>query len=90
MYQQDKKRSLFLAADQWNDAFLTPLTIFMQSMFLNASITCRLNIYSAHKVPGHALHEQGSQRLKKRRSTGQQPGTKSASCPGHALHERFP
>ena len=31
--------------------------------------------------PRHALHEKGSQRQKKRRSTGQQPGTKSASRP---------
>ena len=31
-------------------------------------------------IPGHALHEKGLQRqIRRRRSTGQQPGTKSAS-----------
>ena len=32
-------------------------------------------------IPGHALHEKGLQRQKKRRSTVRQPGTKRASCP---------
>ena len=32
-------------------------------------------------VPGHALHEKGLQRQKRRRSTGQQPRTKSAPRP---------
>ena len=31
--------------------------------------------------PGHALHEKGLQRQKRRRSTGQQPGTTSARGP---------
>ena len=34
------------------------------------------------RIPGHALHEKGSQKTKKLRSTVQQPGTKTASRPG--------
>ena len=30
--QRDKKRSLFLGADQWNVAFLSPFTLHMQGM----------------------------------------------------------
>ena len=32
VYLRDKKRSLFLAADQWTDAFLSLETFFMQCM----------------------------------------------------------
>ena len=32
VYPQDEKRSLFLAADQWTDTFLSLLTLFMQGM----------------------------------------------------------
>ena len=33
------------------------------------------------RIPGHALHEKGLQIQKRRRPTGRQPGTKSASRP---------
>ena len=32
VYQRDEKRSLFLAADQWTEAFLSLSTLFMQGM----------------------------------------------------------
>ena len=32
VYQWDEKRAFFLAADQWTDAFLSQLTLFMQGM----------------------------------------------------------
>ena len=32
VYHRDRQRSFFLAADQWNDAFLSLLTLFMQCM----------------------------------------------------------
>ena len=35
VYQRDEKRSLFLAADQWNEAFLSLETLFMQGMSEN-------------------------------------------------------
>ena len=38
-----------------------------------------------HRFPGHSLHEKGLQRKKKRRYTGQQPGTKSAFRPDGQL-----
>ena len=32
LYNRDEKRSFFLPADQWNDAFLSLQTLFMQGM----------------------------------------------------------
>ena len=37
VYQLDEKRALFLAAEQWNEAFLTLLTLFLQGMSRNLS-----------------------------------------------------
>ena len=38
VYHRDEKRALFLAADQWNDAFLSLYIIFMQSMSKNNKV----------------------------------------------------
>ena len=35
VYQRDKERSLFLAANQWTDACLSFYTLFMQGMSEN-------------------------------------------------------
>ena len=40
-----------------------------------------ITLYIFKLFPGHALPEKGLQTLKRRRSTGQQPGTQSASRP---------
>ena len=40
-------------------------------------------VFNNKTIPGHALYEKGLQKkTKRRRSTGRQPGTKSASRPG--------
>ena len=35
VYKRDEKRSFFLAADQWTDAYLSLQTFFMQGMYGN-------------------------------------------------------
>ena len=43
------------------------------------TIICISCMYNLYKFIGHILHEKGLQRQKRGRSTGRQPGTKSAS-----------
>ena len=56
------------------------VNLFMQGMCKN--IFFMPGMPEKQVGPGHALHEKGLERKERRRSTGQQPGRKSASRPG--------
>ena len=68
VYKQDEERSLFLAAEQWNEAFFVFVNLFHAR-------------HVREQILEYALHETGLRTQTKRRSTGQQPGTKSGFRP---------